>query len=48
MKYEKPAITHMAEALCAIQSPHSKLNPAVADNLQDYPEMSIAAYEADE
>jgi len=48
MKYDKPAITLTAEALCAIQSPHSKLNPQEADNVQGYPEMSIAAYEADE
>jgi hypothetical protein len=48
MNYAKPVIASCAEAISAIQSPHSKLNPQIADNLHDLPEQSIAAYEADE
>lgn len=48
MKYEKPIIALCADATRAIGSPHSKLNPQIADSVQDDPEMSIAAYEADE
>jgi hypothetical protein len=48
MNYTKPVIASSAEAISAIQSPHSKQNPQVADNVQDLPEQSIAAYEADE
>jgi hypothetical protein len=48
MKYEKPTIALTVNAICAIQSPHWKTNPQILDNVQDEPEMSVNAYEADE
>ncbi len=47
MKYEKPEITLLANAVAAIQS-SSKFNEDVTDSLPDQPLQSISAYEADE
>lgn len=46
MVYEKPEIRRIADATSAIQG--SKLTPEIPDSEVNQPEMSLAAYEADE
>jgi hypothetical protein len=48
MNYAKPEITSLASAGFAIQGTADKKVVSVVDSLQQYPRMTIPAYEADE